>query len=158
MAADKFQTKIIVKETKVTHSGKTSTGGSYNLYQVIATRTDGRSITFNLRSFEDLPTNEVLDVECEIYRSQQYGDSYTVKRIGGNPKSASLGKAVDELRERVDKIEAFLQGRGEFGGTAVQQEPAQGQPPPPPPGNGQAAPPPPPPSTPAPTTDDQIPF
>jgi hypothetical protein len=155
MAADKFQTKLIVTQSKVTHSGKTSSGGSYNLYQVIATRPDGAPIPFNLRSFEDLPTNEVLDVECEIYRSQQYGDSYTVKRIGGSPKTATLGKSVDELRERVERIEAFLQGRGEFGGSAAQ--PAQAQPPPPPP-NGAASPPPAPPASTPPTPDDHIPF
>jgi hypothetical protein len=143
---EKFTTKIMVRETRVTHSGQTRTGGTFTLYQVIATKPSGEAIDMNLRSFEDLPKNVVLEVEAELYRSEQYGDSYTLKRLGGGTASQ-----LQDIEKRVKRIEDFLSGRGEFRGTAAPE--AQAAPP--------AQPPPPPPPAPLPESpagDSDIPF
>lgn len=149
---EKFTTKIIVTQTRVTNSGRTRTGGEYTLYQVIATKPSGEPINLNLRSFEDMPKNVVLDVEAELYRSEQYGDSYTLKRLGGGTASE-----LQKLEERVKRIEDFLTGRGEFRGSAAEpQTPVTQQPPTP-----QPPPPPPPPQEPPPPVapeGDEIPF
>lgn len=165
---EKFTTSLIVTEIRQTYQGRTKQGSSYTLFQVIATKVDGTPISHNLRSFSDLPKREVIEVECTLYRSQQYGDSYTIEMQGGN-KVVTLEEQVKALQERVVRIEDFLKGRGEFAGTASEpvdgpprsqaqrreaDPPAQTAPPAPPP-----PPPPPaePPEHPLPD-DDDIPF
>lgn len=136
MPAEKFTTSIIVKETRATSSGRTGAGAEYTLYQVIATKPSGEPINLNLRAFEDLPKNVVIEVDAELYRSQRYGDSYTLQRKGAGGGDGG-GDRMSSLEERVKRIEDFLSGRGEFGGSAAQPEqaPTQAppQPPPPPP-------------------------
>lgn len=153
---DKFTTTIIVTETRVTNSGRTRAGGTYTLYQVIATKPSGEAINLNLRAFEDLPKNVPLEVDAELFRSQQYGDSYTLKRKGTpHGGSGSAGPRLDEIEKRVKRIEDFLSGRGEFGGSAApESSPQVAQPKPPP------APPPVNPDPPAGElpSDDSIPF
>lgn len=170
---EKFSTQIVVTSTKVTASGTTSSGGTYNLHQVIATKPDGTPITLNLRAFEELPTGVPIDVDCELFRSERYGDSYTVKRKGngsGSPQAqrqqgGNGDAALQALAVRVKRIEDFLSGRGEFAGAAA--APAAPPPAPAAPVSG-PPPPPPPPVQPAPVqpsppmgglpSDDTIPF
>lgn len=121
--AEKFTTQIVVTETRVTYEGKNKQGHTYKLYQIIATKPDGSPVPFNLRSFEDMPKGEVLEVAAEIYRSQQYGDSYTLTRKGGS-KSATKNE-LEKLAERVTAIERKLE---------IMASPQSGPPPPPPQG------------------------
>lgn len=170
MPAKKFSTELIVKECKQTYSGTTKNGQPYKLYQVIATKKDGTPIQWNLRSFSDLPRNVVIECECELYQSEQYGDSYTISPKDGQDRYSLLEKRVKELEGVVAEMRDFLQGRGEFRGSAANGSPAETPPPPPPPDPSPAAGPPtgsPPPTfdpitqrtTPAPSTQtDDIPF
>lgn len=149
MPAEHFTTKIIVTETREIHSGRTAAGGTYTIWQLIATKPDGTPITMNLRAFSDMPKNQVLEVECKLFRSQQYGDSYTVERKGDSGLT---------LEQRVKRIEDFLSGRGEFrgsasGGSADPPAPVPTPPPPPPPAPPPATPPPMEPPPPAVPTD-----
>lgn len=158
---EKFDTKIVVKEMIVTSSGmsKGDNPKPYTLYQVRATNPAGVPIEHNLRSFADLPLNEVLDVHCQLFTSERYGPSYTVSRKGGSGVSKKLAESVDELRARVDKIEDWLRGRGEYAGIAADQ-PAAAAPPQQPAAAPAAQPPPPPPPTVAPAVppENDIPF
>lgn len=139
------KTKIIVKELKHIHSGTTKAGSDYTIQQVIATKVDGTAIDLNLRTFDELPKDEPIEVTVEKFESPQYGISYTIKPAG---KSGGMGKSIDELRGRVVKLEAQV------------AELMRGQPAP------SVAPPPPAPATPPPAaapagglpSDDQIPF
>ena len=127
---ERFSTRIIVKELRPIKTGTTGGGTAYTISQVIATKPDGVPIgDFNLRTFDDLPTNTVIEVDCELFKSERFGDSYTVKLKSGQQQSG-LAKALEDLRTRVERIEHFLQGRGEFVGTAA-PEPTQAPPPPP---------------------------
>jgi hypothetical protein len=128
------ETNLIVKETKAIHQGTTRTGDAYTMYQIVATKPDGTVIDQNLRSFEDLPRDEVLTVTVTPFHSDTYGTSYTLKRKGQSKAS----KAVDDLRARVERIERHLN---------LTTNPSP-QSPPPPPQQQQQAPPPPPPGQP----------
>jgi hypothetical protein len=99
--------EIIVTEQKVIHKGQ-SNGRDYTIYQVIATNRNGQLIDQNLRSFSELPKNQVVKVEVEKFESEQYGVSYTVS-LEGKKKNSGLGKVVDGLRERVSALEARLE-------------------------------------------------
>lgn len=151
---ERFSTKIIVRRLSPIKTGTTGDGSPYTISQVIATKPDGAPIAdFNLRTFDALPTDCVIEVDCELFKSERFGDSYTVKlKAGQVPQQATadqgITKTVADLKTRVDRIEDFLSGRGEFAGSAA--EPA-GPPSPPPSGD---APPPPPPEMPL--TDAQV--
>jgi hypothetical protein len=138
---EKFVTKIIVKDTKQLHSGRTKAGGQYTIWQIVATKPDGVPISHNLRAFGDLPRNEVIEVECELYRSEQYGDSYTVQRKGGS-NSSKLAKDVSDLQRRVGELEMRL------GELLRDERPSAATPPPTPPPSPPPAPPATPPTTP----------
>lgn len=133
---EKFTTKLIVTASNRLHTGRTGGGKAYEIWQIIATKPDGTPIpqAWNLRAFEDLPKNVVLEVDAELFTSERYGSSYTLK-----PKSGGMSDQLAALQERVARIEDFLRGRGEFVGTAAAPPAAtapattQGAPPPPPP-------------------------
>lgn len=115
---DKWETRLIVTDTKSVYEGTNrSTGAPYTIYQVQATKEDGSPITgINLRSFEELPKHEVLDVSVELFHSQQYGDSYTIKRL--NAKRGQTREAVAALTNRVAELErqvAAIQRRLDYG-------------------------------------------
>lgn len=158
MPAQKFQTQLIVKESRQTYTGTNSAGGTYKLYQIIATKPDGTPITFNLRSFSDLPRNEVLKVECTLRPSEKYGDSYTIEVLEGGDRYARLEDRVKILEEELTRVTHFLQGRGEFRGSAAPAEPPPTPPPSAPPTAPPAEPPPPPSVSPPAATQDDIPF
>jgi hypothetical protein len=142
MPKEKFTTQLIVKDIKAISSGTSPKGQKWTIWQIVATKADGTPITENLRTFAELPKNEVLDVECELFRSEQYGDSYTVTPKG----SSSRTKRVGDLEKRVDRIEEHL-------GLKEQTE-VDAQPPPAP---ASSAPPPAPPPTPEPQSEPEPP-
>lgn len=144
MADDnKPKRKLIVRELRKIHTGRTKAGAEYVVWQVVATTPDGRPIDVNLRTFEELPRNEVIECTVELFKSEQYGDSYTLKQLGRR----STKDELKALEARVAKLEQTIYMRDDpytnQGGHAAPPQPTtQAQPPPP-------APPPPPPATPA---------
>lgn len=102
---DKTQTRfIIVKETREISSGRSQNGREYTMWQLIATKPDGTPIEQNLRSFEDMPRGEVLEVAVTPFVSQQWGTSYTVAR----KDKSELHKKVEELTARIARLESVL--------------------------------------------------
>lgn len=87
--------------------------GEFVIYNLQATKEDGSPIPAKLSSFDQLPLG-VRDVEVSPYFKDGVLKNYTVRLPKGHLKDE-----VAELRDRVDKIEAFLQGRGEFAGSAA---------------------------------------
>jgi hypothetical protein len=123
-----FETKIIVKECKVIHSGNQRSGGTYTMYQLIATKPDGAPIPLNLRSFEDFPLNEVVDVTSTPFVSESYGTSYTIKRKGLSDSE----REIENLKKRLTAIESKLGiTPGGSSAPAVPPPPATGTAPPP---------------------------
>jgi hypothetical protein len=122
-----------MRETREVHHGRNSrTGDDFTLYQIVATKPDGTLIEENLRSFEDLPRDEVLPVEVTPFVSDQYGMSYTLKLRA----KSKQGQKLDELEERIARIESHL---------GLESNSSSQQPGPPPPPQPSSQPPPPPP-------------
>jgi hypothetical protein len=130
--ADKHTTKIIVTEQKVIHKGQNrTTQREYTIYQVIAQKETGEPIPegMNLRSFDELPKNQLIEVEVEKYTSEQYGVSYTVSAEGeapGQRTRQASGRAVRRMKRLNARLEAVERAVG-VGGA---QQPAATQPPP----------------------------
>lgn len=107
------------------------------MWQLIATLPDGTAIEQNLRSFEDMPRGEVLEVSVTPFVSEQWGTSYTVAR----KNKSKLHGDLEELATRVKRIEDFL-GVALTGDESPGIEQHRG--PPPPPDSTPSTPPPPP--------------
>lgn len=156
--ARKFDTKIIVTDQKQIHQGRNRNGGEYTIFQVIAQKESGEPISqdMNLRSFDQLPKNQVIEVEVEEYNSEQYGTSYTVSQKGKR-RGSGLAKKVDEMMAALKRLNARLEAVERAVGVAGTQQPASTQPPPAAPQQG-----PPPTPPPMPSGDgmpgDDIPF
>lgn len=134
---DRTQTRfIIVRETREISRGRSQSGREYAMWQLIATKPDGTPIEANLRSFEDMPRGEVLEVAVTPFVSEQWGTSYTVAR----KNKSQLHSDLESLERRVAAIEVKL---GIDPGTSG-LIPGQGPPPPPPVTETGPAPPPPP--------------
>jgi hypothetical protein len=117
--------KIVVREQREIHKG-TRNGRDFIIYQVVATTEGGVPIEQNLRSFQQLPKNQLIDVDIEKYESPQSGAvSYTVST---KKQGSSVGKKVSELEARMDtmarefaklvKRVEQLEGRGGQNGAA----------------------------------------
>lgn len=106
--ADPNTRRIVVKEQKEIHKGTNRNGHDYVIYQLVATTEGGVPIEQNLRSFQQLPKNQLIEVTVEKYTSQQSGAvSYTVstKKKGGD----TVGKRIDALERQVKDLTARLQ-------------------------------------------------
>lgn len=117
------------RKVTVTSTSVITAKDDWTLYEVFAVNEDGDPIDLKLRAFDDLPIGEQIEVEVEKRTDPKYGDSYTLKPVGGARKQnpgARLGPKVDELRERVDELEARIE-RLESAATALGGAPG-GQP------------------------------
>lgn len=138
-------TQIIVRECNAIKSGPGRDGGAgWTMYQLVATKPDGTPIPQNLRTFEEIPTHEVVDVNVTPFTSEQYGTSFTVKLKA--PSKSQL--EIEELKQRLEIIERQL-------GIQVGGPPRT---PPPPPAAPVQTPPPPAPAQIASAPNDDIPF
>jgi hypothetical protein len=101
---------LIVTELKELTTGTGKSGAPYVLYQVRATYPDGRVIPdMKLRTFEELPTNEVIKVRIEAHSSEQFGASYTLFQVGGGKSAGeALVEKVKGLEQRVAHLERAL--------------------------------------------------
>lgn len=151
MSNQKHETQIVVTEQRPIHSGTNNSGAPYTIYQVIANRQNGELIDLNLRSFEELPKNQLITVTVEKYDNPRYGVSYTVSLKG---KKSGLGAKVAKLEADLKVLEqrvAALEQRG--GGSSSAPTSVPGTPAGPPPG-----PPPTPPQSVGSGLPDDVPF
>lgn len=138
--------RIIVREQKEIHKGTGNNGRDYVIYQVIATNEGGVPIDLNLRSFQQLPKNQLIEVNVERFESDKFGVSYTLstQKQGGEAVGKRIGeleRAVAELTKRVGQLEAGRQAAAPAPGpppaAPAPGAPIQGtQPPPQLPGEG----------------------
>src|SRR3954453_13898184 len=135
MPAEKFKTTMVPFEIKEIHNGvNKTTQREFTIWQVRARNTQGQEIVnYPLRSFEKLPLNEPLEVECQLYDGGSYGLSYTVKLLS---KTDAREARLEALEALVANLYAHL-GLAMPGGTqpparppAPAAAPAPGPPPP----------------------------
>lgn len=100
-------TTISVISTRVIKEGTSAQGRPWTLYEVTAVDRNGAPIEHQLKTFDNLPQGTV-DVELERQEHPQYGVSYMLRRAGQRQGGGNggLGKSVDELRSRLDALEA----------------------------------------------------
>lgn len=85
--------------------------GPWTLYSVDALAEDGTVIGDTLKTFQELPMNQLIEVEIERRDSEQYGTEFQIKK----PKGARYGlrpspvdDAYEDLKQRVYAIEQHL--------------------------------------------------
>lgn len=95
---------IVTEKSRIT--GGTGDHGEWTLYKLKATDENGRPIQQELRSFADCKVGEaaVYEVERQEYKGAEQFMLKPPKKGG-----ASLGPKVDELRARVEALEAAVQ-------------------------------------------------
>lgn len=121
---------IIVREIKPLSTTRSPHGTEGTLYEVFAVKADGEQITEKLRTFEDLPLDEEIEVTLKRYDHAKYGVSYTLKRVregksgGGGLKDSvdALRQEFNELRDRVSRLESRLPGGAEEPAAAPAEE------------------------------------
>lgn len=100
----------ILSRTPVT-SG-VSNYGNWTLYSVEATNEAGEPITgVNLKTFQELPLGQLIEVEVEKSTNSDYPDDCTIKKPKGARYSldaAPADEAYEELRRRVTVLEQHV--------------------------------------------------
>jgi hypothetical protein len=104
---------IQVINTPVIKSGTNRNGNAYCLREVIATNPEGAPITEKLKTFDDaIVAGEQVEVDVERQDDPQWGPSYMLRKAGGGAGGGSggspgarLGPKVDELRDRLERLE-----------------------------------------------------
>lgn len=148
---------IIVTGANEIKTGTSSKGGKWTLTGIDATTESGDPIDLKMKTFDNLPQGQPIEVEIEKQEHDKYGTSYLLKRPKKEGSGNGLGGAVDDLRERVEVLEAKVAalaggqtpapspGSQTEGKSMTQRRrPADGPPPAAPPANAYA--------------DDDIPF
>jgi hypothetical protein len=120
VAEGKGTRRIVVREQKEIHKG-TRNGRDYVIYQVIATTDTGVPIDQNLRSFQQLPKNQVIEVTVERFESAQWGVSYTLSTQ--KKGDAAVGKRIATLERTVEALSKRLEAL-ENGASAAAPPPA----------------------------------
>jgi hypothetical protein len=71
--------RITATSCEVITTGLGKNNREYTIYEIAARGEDGLEITENLRSFEKLPLDVLIEVEVESFSSDRHGHSYTLK-------------------------------------------------------------------------------
>lgn len=96
--------KIIPTDKSVITSGE-GKKGKWTLYEIKATNEAGEPLDIKLKTFANMKLGEVVEVEVEQEDHEQFGRSFMLSPKG---KGSGLGGSVDELRERVETLEAKM--------------------------------------------------
>lgn len=100
--------RLTVTDCTVAYRGKNRRGDDYTIYEIKAFNAKG-PIEFPLRSFTELPTGREIEVTVKKFKSDDYGDSYTLSPQPGHSKRdieiAELRERVTALEERLNRLE-----------------------------------------------------
>lgn len=96
---------LIVTEKSVITTG-TGKHGDWTLYKLTATTPDGKPIAAELRAFADVEIGKPVEYEIE---KQDYKGAEQFLLKMPKKRGAALGPKVDELRARVDGLEAAVE-------------------------------------------------
>lgn len=77
----------------------------WTLYELKALDEAGSHVDFRLKTFDDVELDVELEFEIEHQHDERYGDSYLLRKV---KKRSKLQRSVDELRERVERLEQQL--------------------------------------------------
>ena len=91
---------LTIVEKVVVGSGK-----DWTLYEVKALDEDGSHVDYRLKTFDDVELDKELEFEVEHQHDDRYGDSYLLRNV---KKRSKMQRSIDDLRARVETIEAVL--------------------------------------------------
>jgi hypothetical protein len=103
-ARPRHETRLRITDCYVGYRGKHPNGHSYTIYDIEAERLNGDPVNAKLRSFEELPVGEELDLHVEQYDGGEHGISYTLSRKGGSGRE----QRIKDLEARVARLEFAL--------------------------------------------------
>ncbi len=109
------ETKLRITSCSSVYTGKHPNGHSYTIYEIEAVRPDGTVVAESLRSFEELPVGEVLDLNVVKFDSPEHGTSYTLSRRGGSGNAKKIRDLEETVRALVARLEALEQVVGAIG-------------------------------------------
>lgn len=96
--AEVMTRKLLIVGQEILYTGKSST-----LYAVSAKEEDGSECNLDLRTFADLPKNELQDFTLKLYEHPEHGVSWTIQAPSGR-----TSRKVDELTARLAAVEERL--------------------------------------------------
>jgi hypothetical protein len=109
---DKKVTRLKIETCTVGYSGVTKNERKepFTIYEITAHRMDGSKVQETLRSFEDLPLGEPVELTVTPFPSEKYGMSYTLalkNKVGNTQRLNELQAQVADLSERLQRVEAW---------------------------------------------------
>lgn len=96
------RTTVKVIDCKPVYHGTNKKGDQYSIYEIRASKADGTLINEKLRSFTALPIGQSVAVTVVPYKSEQYGQSFTLYPT--NEKGAGTTAEVNDLNERYEQL------------------------------------------------------
>src|SRR4029077_10696228 len=104
--------RITVTDCTVITQGLGRNNREYTIYEIAARGEDGLEITENLRSFEELPLDVLIDVEVETFHSERHGHSYTLKLPRNSEhkvENQSGAGLLDNIRTQLTELRTELE-------------------------------------------------
>lgn len=105
MTEEKVLRKLKITSRKEITSGTSEKDGksfTWTLYEVEATDEAGSKVEQKLKTFADLPMNELVELEVERQEHETHGVSYMLKK----PRQNVSREEFNELVSRVEKLES----------------------------------------------------
>jgi len=107
------QTRLRITACASVYHGEHPNGHKYTIYEIEAAKPDGTPVEQRLRSFEELPVGEEIDLSVVKYQDESAGISYTLSRRGGSGNAAKIKKleqVVQDLTARLEVVERMALG------------------------------------------------
>lgn len=96
--------RLKILDCRQIYQGHNRRGDSFTVYEIKAARAEtGQPINEKLRAFTSLAVGQEIDVNVQVYNSEQWGKSFTLYPKGARSESAT--GQLNELRERVNELE-----------------------------------------------------
>jgi hypothetical protein len=104
--SERGRRRMTVTSLEAVKSGTSDKGKDWTLYDVGALDEAGDPIDAKLKTFDGtLPIGDLVELDVTKQTHEQYGDSYLLERPGSG-RGGGLKGSVDDLRERVERLES----------------------------------------------------
>lgn len=95
--------RLRITDCKQIYQGHNKRGDNFTIFEIKATKPNGQPIDEKLRAFTSLPIGQEIDVNVQVYNSEQWGKSFTVYPKGSRSESAT--GQLNELRDQVVELQ-----------------------------------------------------
>lgn len=104
--------RLTVRSCDVKFEGTNKNGNPYTMYEVAVVGEDGAPIEEEFKSFDMLPIGDLVEYDVEKEDHPTYGVSYLLRLPPGVKagRKPNLGAEIEELRQRVARLESTAGG------------------------------------------------